>query len=334
MSPYGRLEIYWPEGPVENFILAKETVAIGRQSGNDFILDRKGVSRYHVTFRAENGQIVLEDLESVNGVYVDGLRLKAGERRVMRGGEEIQIADVRMVIYIYDSLDDTVPTEATDHIVHFENEHVLTHFTGPEMVAVPGADVKAALLLENVSNDPQQYRIQIQGMPREWLRLDRTEIHLASGAQTEVLASFKPLRRSDSKPGSYPLSVTVEVVDHPESLVHIDSQLKVGSFGGFGMVMATEVVEGREPFKMYVHNQGNAPLTMSFRGADPENSLTYAIKPQVTTLLAGERQTIEGIVSPVKGTLIGKTREYKYDIIALSHDASGFQAAVPGRYIA
>lgn len=334
MSPYGRLEIYWPEGPVENFILAKEAVAIGRQTGNDVVLDRKGVSRYHVTIRAENGQIVLEDLESVNGVYVDGLRLQSGEKRVLRGGEEIQIADVRMVIYIYDSLEDTVPTEATDHIVHIENEHVMAHFTGPEMVAVPGADVKAALLLENVSNDPQRYRIQIQGTPREWLRLDRTEIQLASGAQTEVLASFKPLRRSDSKPGSYPLSVTIEVVDHPESLVHIESQLKVGAFGGFGMVMATEVVEGREPFKMYVHNQGNAPMTVSFRGADPENSLIVAVKPQVTTLLAGERQTIEGTVSPVKGTLIGKTREYKYDVIALSHDASGFQAAVPGRYIA
>ncbi|MCL4879718.1 MAG: FHA domain-containing protein [Anaerolineae bacterium] len=334
MSPYGRLEIYWPEGPVESFVLAKEAVAIGRQSGNDLVLDRKGVSRYHVTIRAENNQVVLEDLESVNGVYVDSLRMKPGERRVLRGGEEIQIADVRMVVRVFDSLEDTVPTEAADNIVDLENEYVMVHFTGPDMVAVPGADVKAALILENVSNDTQRYRIQIQGVPREWLRLDRTEIQLASGAQTEVVASFKPLRRSDTKPGHYPLSVTIETLDHSESDLHIESQLKVGAFGGFGMVMATEIIQGKEPFKLYVHNQGNAPLTVSFRGVDPTGSLNCAVSPRVVTLQGGERQTIEGRVTPLKGTLIGKAHEYKYDIIALSHDASSFQAAVPGRYLA
>lgn len=332
-SPYGRLEIYWPEGPVENFILAKETVAIGRQTGNDLVLDRKGVSRYHVTLRSENGQVVLEDLESVNGVYIDSGRLASGEKRVLRGGEEIQIADVRMVIYIYDALDDTVPTEA-QNTTYLENELVTANFNPPEMTAVPGADVKAALLLENLAHDSARYRIQIDGVPREWVRLDRTEVQLASGAQTEVLVSFKPARRSDTLPGNYPFSVIVEPVDRPESIIRIESQLKVGKYSGFGMVMATELIEGSTPFHLHVHNHGNAALAVSFRGVDPTSALAYSLSPRAVTLQAGERQTIEGTIQPQKGTLIGKAREYKYDVIALSHDSAGFQAAVGGRYVA
>lgn len=333
-SPFGRLEIYWPDGPVESFTLNKETVAIGRQTGNDLVLDRKGVSRYHVTLRPENGQVMLEDLESVNGVYVDGVRLASGEKRALRGGEEIQIADIRMVVFVFNALEDTVPTEAAQNTAYLENELVMVHFNGPEMVAVPGADVKATLLLENLALESQRFKIEIAGVPREWVRLDRTEVQLASGAQTEILASFKPIRRSETRPGSYPLTVTVEPLNKPENTIRIESQLRIGAYGGFGMVMGTELIEGKEPFNLHLHNQGNAPLTVSLRGVDPTNALTYTISPRVVTLQGGERQTLEGVVASQQGALIGKPREYRYDIVALSHDASGFQAAVSGRYVA
>src|SRR5690606_34860839 len=96
---YGRIDIYWPDGPVESFRLEKPTVAIGRSTGNDIVLDTTAVSRYHTTIALKNQQVTLEDLGSVNGTYVDGVRLKPNAPHTLRGGEEIQVGDVRLIFH-------------------------------------------------------------------------------------------------------------------------------------------------------------------------------------------------------------------------------------------
>src|SRR3972149_5797285 len=95
----GRLDIYWPDGPIESYHLDQSTVAIGRSTGNDIVLDTTAVSRYHVTITFQNQQAVLRDLESVNGTYVDSVRLSANEPYILRGGEEIQIGDIRLILH-------------------------------------------------------------------------------------------------------------------------------------------------------------------------------------------------------------------------------------------
>ncbi len=97
MAAYGRLDVYWPDGPIENYALDKPIIAIGRSSGNDIVLDTNAVSRYHVSISLEGDKILLRDLEAVNGTYVDGVRMEANATRQLKGGEEIQIGDVRLI---------------------------------------------------------------------------------------------------------------------------------------------------------------------------------------------------------------------------------------------
>src|SRR5260221_13468626 len=84
---YGRIDVYWPDGPIESYQLEKSTVAIGRSTGNDIVLDTTAVSRYHVSLTRRDQQVALEDLESVNGTYVDGERIKPQETILLPGGE-------------------------------------------------------------------------------------------------------------------------------------------------------------------------------------------------------------------------------------------------------
>ena len=107
MSVYGRLDIYWPDGPIQSYQLDKQTVAIGRSSGNDIMLDTSAISRYHISIGYKDDQVVLEDLDTVNGTYVDGMRLPAHEQRVLRGGEEVQIGDVRLIYHPLNEQEDT-----------------------------------------------------------------------------------------------------------------------------------------------------------------------------------------------------------------------------------
>ena len=333
MSSFGRLEIYWPDGPVESYILQSETIALGRSSGNDLVVDRNGVSRYHAKLTITGGQTTLTDLEPVNGVYVDGLRMNPSEERDLRGGEEIQIADVRMVYHPPMIPDETAPSPIADTTRQIETDNLLVQVTGPEMVVVPGAHAQAEILIENRSENMRRYQINVEGVPKEWVRLERTEFDLDPGEQLFFHASFKPLRRSESRPGEYPLTFTLNPKDNPEAITTVESVLTVGAFCGYGALMGTSITKGRQPFRLHVHNQGNDDLTLRFRGVDPNNALVFDIDPMLVTLKGGERRSIFGHVKLRNNTLFGSPQQHRYDIIALAENRSGFQAPVSGIYI-
>ena len=46
---------------------------IGRHQSNDVVVNDKKVSRQHAVIRYENGQFMLYDLQSTNGVGVNGV---------------------------------------------------------------------------------------------------------------------------------------------------------------------------------------------------------------------------------------------------------------------
>jgi pSer/pThr/pTyr-binding forkhead associated (FHA) protein len=60
-------------------------VTIGREEGNSLRLNDERVSRFHAKIQADNGEIILTDLESTNGTRVNGnvvqiRRLRPGDR--------------------------------------------------------------------------------------------------------------------------------------------------------------------------------------------------------------------------------------------------------------
>jgi predicted component of type VI protein secretion system len=54
--------------------IERQTVHIGRNTDNEFVVPDKRVSRFHAEIRCENGQFYLYDLGSTNGVLVNGAR--------------------------------------------------------------------------------------------------------------------------------------------------------------------------------------------------------------------------------------------------------------------
>jgi hypothetical protein len=64
--------------------VARLPFAIGRALDNDLVLDHPSVSRYHAQLRQEAGRIVLVDLQSTNGSFVNGQRV-AGRTQLAEG---------------------------------------------------------------------------------------------------------------------------------------------------------------------------------------------------------------------------------------------------------
>ncbi len=328
---YGRIDIYWPDGPVESFRLEKPTVAIGRSTGNDIVLDTTAVSRYHTTIALKNQQVTLEDLGSVNGTYVDGVRLKPNAPHTLRGGEEIQVGDVRLIFHPAGE-EGAVSSETTQRITLTQPTYRV-ELEGPDMAVAPGAHAQATVRIENRGDSEDRYFIEIDGLPKGWVRVDQVELEVPPGGQNQAVISFKPLRRSETPPGDYPFTVRVRSRSMPAQTVDAPTMLRVLPYSGFGMALGRGEAANGENFKLYVHNQGNAPLPIVLQAVDPARALRFHLPVAQLTLGPGERRTLSGTVSARRRRLFGQAREHEFAVVARSQDAAGFSASVPGTYV-
>lgn len=75
---------------------AHEDISIGRQDGNTVRLDERNVSRRHALLLRQNGSVLIEDLNSFNGVRVNGDRIQG--RAKVQEGDLIQIGDYDLAL--------------------------------------------------------------------------------------------------------------------------------------------------------------------------------------------------------------------------------------------
>jgi hypothetical protein len=78
----------------ELFALDGEEVSIGRSPSSDIFLDDVTVSREHAVVLRRSEGVVLRDLGSLNGTYVNRRRIESEER--LEDGDEVQVGKFRL----------------------------------------------------------------------------------------------------------------------------------------------------------------------------------------------------------------------------------------------
>ena len=88
-------------GPLSGrtFYLDESRVSIGRLESNDIRLEDLYVSRHHSLIRNEGDEYIIEDLNSANGTYLNGERVKTGS---LNEGSIIQIGASRFLFKLQD----------------------------------------------------------------------------------------------------------------------------------------------------------------------------------------------------------------------------------------
>lgn len=79
-------------------MLDKPLLSIGKKKGEvEVVLKDVSVSRIHARILVENREVYLEDLNSTNGTFKNGLRLQPYEKRRLEEGDEIKCGTVELV---------------------------------------------------------------------------------------------------------------------------------------------------------------------------------------------------------------------------------------------
>src|SRR5271168_3293907 len=102
-----KLSLMFEDKVVKEVPIGGRPVSIGRSPDNDLQIDNLAVSTYHAKVYFEAGRLVVEDLDSLNGTFVNDLRV---ERAMLHDGDSIWIG--KHSIKVDASADTAIPWDS------------------------------------------------------------------------------------------------------------------------------------------------------------------------------------------------------------------------------
>ncbi len=87
-----RLRLISDHNNVEEFLLEKEEIFIGREISNDVVLHGEGVSRRHArVVLNDKGDYFIEDLDSTKGIFLNDRQVK--NKQIIKTGDRIRFGE-------------------------------------------------------------------------------------------------------------------------------------------------------------------------------------------------------------------------------------------------
>lgn len=177
MEDFGKLLLRKAEGINQEFLLNKSLVTLGRATTNDIVLPEGRVSRNHAQVQYTGDGIVITDLNSANGVKVNGQKVTEAK---VQPGDTIEISDC-VLQYLAPAPD--MREEAT--MINSEQELELTM-----------SDMTVPISL----NDTSIPRLVIHAPDLTWeLRLDDDAYAIGRTADNKIVLDYSKISRNHAR---------------------------------------------------------------------------------------------------------------------------------------
>ena len=81
----------------EKVYINRDSFTVGRMAGEaDYIINNKAIGRTHAKIVRKDTDYYLQDLNSKNGTFINGVKLSSGEAALLNEDDEIILANVNM----------------------------------------------------------------------------------------------------------------------------------------------------------------------------------------------------------------------------------------------
>lgn len=107
--------------------LVKPEILVGRELKNDLVLDDPRVSRTHAAIIRRDRSVILRDLESGNGTFINGIRIEPLKDFKLTSGDEIKLGSSTLTFSESDPYGTRLNSESFREVLHKKPDDVLTN---------------------------------------------------------------------------------------------------------------------------------------------------------------------------------------------------------------
>jgi hypothetical protein len=191
----------------------------------------------------------------------------------------------------------------------------------------PGSETECEVRVRNVGSVVDRISIEVLGTASRWATVEPPSANLYPGTDTAMRLRFAPPRTSDTAPGSAPFTVRAISGEHPATTAEEQGTLEIGVFRDLGIELLPHTSSGRffAEYHVTIQNRGNAPVRVMLDAANPDQALSYGIRPQTLTLTPGQ-ETVSIRVRPRHWLWLGTPRILPFQVTATPDDGEPVSA--------
>ncbi|WP_343396466.1 Ig-like domain repeat protein [Candidatus Amarobacter glycogenicus] len=321
---FGTLQVYPRQGLLVEHGLDLPSALIGRGEGSNIHIDDFSISRRHARLTVDSGRLLVEDLGSVGGTFVDGERLEPGVRHLVEDSAVLRFGEIEARYLPPETVDATlVALDANTEVVSAGGLSIA--LVSPETPVEAGRTTTATLVVTNRGRIVDNVRVEVPDLPADWYSVDTPAFPILPGGRADVKVSIHPPRRHDSLAGGYTFTVAVRSQEYDE---HPETQ---GSFHVLPFESATislEAIRSKRDFRLLAENRGNDVARYELFGSDDEQAFQYGFESPAIELQPGEKRIINLSVRRPR-QLFGAAQQPPFTIVGKS--SSGAEISANGQ---
>ncbi|MEO8541031.1 MAG: FHA domain-containing protein [bacterium] len=329
---FGSLQVRTPDGVSKDIPIDLPSLVLGRADGNGIVIDDLSVSRRHARIVIESGRLMIEDLGSAAGTFVDGHRIDPGTSNLVDTSQSLRFGDVQAlfvppaVIPLSDG--DAAPLVGPDGqplepIEDAPSAAIRIAVTSPLTPVEPGGAAFATAVIQNRGRVVDLVTLTVTGIPASWVTFSQTTLAIVPGTRENISIVIQPPLASESLAGEYDFGVVVNSGEHEREGVDF-GKLVVQPFESTEMHMLP--VRSRRDFTLTAKNNGNALVVYSLSGLDDEGNFLYDFESPSIELPPGREIRVPVRVRQRKRRWWGRPASQPFRIVATP--ASGADTTV------
>ena len=317
--------------------LTKDQMFIGNALNADVLLPSQGVASQHAYIRRSGMGWQVVDLDSHNGLFLDGVRLLSQVPEFWDSTREVRIGPYTLTRY--DGGDVTADAVAWTPDSVGRVMAPATRMGGmgemgagisaamltlapPQTSLQPGEQAVVQLSIINQTVRVEHFHVELDGLPSAWLTLSDNDIQLMPGTTGYLLLTITPAVGSQITAGEYPYRVTAAPLGDPHSTMTAEGLLAILPFERIAADLHPERIRTKGTAKLTLRNEGNLPAEVTLTGRDPADEVRFNPFPPPFTLAAGAEQVVDVRVEPRQRPFTGTNLIHPFDVTVATPNKS------------
>lgn len=313
-------------------------LTIGREKGNDVVLEDAKASRQHVRIEFDGRTYRIIDLNSSNGTFLDDAKLLPGvpenwpeDKAIRIGTSYLRLARAHEPAQTAVVAGGAARPAAAQPAAPQSRLGVL--LDRDQISVEPGKMVTLAVTLLNQGPLVDHFSISVLGISETWMPGPTPVLQLMPGAQQVVNLTISPPRSPKSRAGTYPLTIRIVSRDTPDKAAEAKITLTVLPFSQFTSGLFPQKVRAGKAARVKVQNLGNSPENFTFLWQDRAVELDFKPPQAQLQIAEGQEASAEFRATARQRALLGgqKSHAFSADVSSKSGETQTHNGEVVSR---